>query len=54
MRARLYRADAGISNIVTAERRVHGASSGTQEFMAVYELLNPDIGYCAHSYENRR
>ena len=43
LRARLYRADAAISNIVTAERRVHGASSGTQEFMAVYELRSPDI-----------
>lgn len=43
LRARLYRAEAGISNIVTAERRVHGASSGTQEFMAVYELRSPDI-----------
>lgn len=43
LRASLYRADASISNIVTAERRVHGASPGTQEFLAVYELLNPDI-----------
>jgi hypothetical protein len=43
MRARLYRADASISNIVTAERQVHGASSGTQEFLAMYEMNSPDI-----------
>jgi hypothetical protein len=43
LRARLYRADAGISGIVTAERQVHGASSGSQEFLAMYEMLSPDI-----------
>ncbi|MGQ4806772.1 hypothetical protein NKDENANG_00107 [Candidatus Entotheonellaceae bacterium PAL068K] len=43
LRARLYRSDLGISNIVTAERQVHGASSGTHEFLALYELLSPDI-----------
>ena len=43
LRARLYRAHADISNIVTAERQVHGASSGNQEFLAMYELLSPDI-----------
>jgi hypothetical protein len=43
LRTRLYRADAGISGIVTAERQVHGASSGSQEFLAMYEMLSPDI-----------
>jgi hypothetical protein len=43
LRARLYRADSTISNIVTAERQVHGASSGQQTFLAVYELVSPDI-----------
>jgi hypothetical protein len=43
LRARLYRADRGISNIVTAERKVHGASSGEQEFLALYELASPEI-----------
>lgn len=43
LRARLYRADTAISNIVTAERQVHGASAGEQEFLAMYELLSPEI-----------
>jgi hypothetical protein len=43
LRARLYRADQEISGIVTAERQVHGAASGSQEFLAVYEMLSPDI-----------
>lgn len=43
LRARLYRADTGISNIVTAERQVHGASSGNQEFLAMYDMQSPDI-----------
>jgi hypothetical protein len=43
LRGRLYRADSDISNIVTAERKVHGASTGEQEFLAVYELRSPDI-----------
>ncbi len=43
LRARLYRADKDISNIVTAERKVHGASTGEQEFLAIYELLSFDI-----------
>jgi hypothetical protein len=43
LRARLYRADTAISNIVTAERQVHGASPGTQEFLAMYEMISPDI-----------
>jgi hypothetical protein len=43
LRARLYRADQAISGIVTAERQVHGASSGSQEFLAMYEMLAPDI-----------
>jgi hypothetical protein len=43
LRARLYRANTAISNIVTEERRVHGAAAGTQEFLAMYELTSPDI-----------
>jgi hypothetical protein len=43
LRARLYRAEAEISNIATAERAVHGASSGSQEFLAMYEMLAPHI-----------
>jgi hypothetical protein len=43
LRARLYRAHSAISNIVTAERQVHGASAGTQEFLAMYELTAADI-----------
>lgn len=43
LRARLYRADAAISNIATAERAVHGASTGRQEFLAMYEMQSPDI-----------
>ena len=42
-RARLYRADMAVSDLVTAERQVHDASSGTQEFLAMYEMLSPDI-----------
>ena len=43
LRARLYRADTAISTIVTAERQVHGAASGHQEFLAMYELRSADI-----------
>jgi hypothetical protein len=43
LRGRLYRAESEISNIVTAERKVHGASTGEQEFMAIYELESLDI-----------
>jgi hypothetical protein len=43
LRGRLYRAEAGISGIVTAERQVHGASSGSQEFLAMYEMLSPEV-----------
>lgn len=43
LRGRLYRADPAISDIVTAERNVHGASSGHQEFLALYELSDPDL-----------
>lgn len=42
-RARLYRTDTDISGIVTAEREVHQASSGTQEFLAMYEMNASDI-----------
>ncbi|MCP5157642.1 MAG: hypothetical protein H6983_25940 [Ectothiorhodospiraceae bacterium] len=42
-RGRLYRADDAVSGIVTAERKVHGASSGSQAFLAMYELADPDI-----------
>ena len=31
LRARLYRAETDISNIMTAERQVHGAASGSQQ-----------------------
>ena len=41
--ARLYHADTAISGIVTAEREVHGASSGSQEFLAMYEMNAADI-----------
>ena len=43
LRARLYQIDTKISNIATAERKVHGAATGDQEFLAMYELLLPDI-----------
>ncbi len=43
LRARLYRTDTKISNIATAERKVHGAATGDQEFLAVYEMLSPSI-----------
>ncbi len=43
LRGRLYRVDGEISNIATAERKVHGASTGDQEFLAMYEMLSPDI-----------
>jgi hypothetical protein len=43
LRGRLYRRHEGISNIVTAERKVHGASICPQEFLALYEMLSPDI-----------
>uniref|UniRef100_UPI000B7FEFB1 hypothetical protein n=1 Tax=Candidatus Entotheonella palauensis TaxID=93172 RepID=UPI000B7FEFB1 len=42
-RARLYRAELEISNIMTAERQVHGAASGSQQFLAMYEMSAPDI-----------
>lgn len=43
LRARLYRRHEGISNIVTAERQVHGASVCKQQFLALYEMLSPEI-----------
>jgi hypothetical protein len=43
LRARLYRANTAISNIVTAERQVHGAAVGEHEFLAMYEMLSPEI-----------
>lgn len=43
LRGRLYRAESEISNITTAERKVHGASTAAQEFLAMYEMLLPDI-----------
>lgn len=43
LRARLYRTDTAISNIQTAERQIHGASPGSQEFLAMYEMFSPDI-----------
>ncbi len=42
-RARLYRAEPEISNLMTAERRVHGAASGSQRFLAMYEMDAPSI-----------
>ena len=43
LRARVYRAHAEISQIPTEERRVHGASPGTQLFLSLYELASPDV-----------
>ena len=43
LRARLYRTDTKISNIATAERKVHGAATGDQQFLAMYEMLSPNI-----------
>jgi hypothetical protein len=43
LRARLYQTDKKISNIATAERKVHGAATGDQEFLAMYEILLPNI-----------
>ncbi len=42
-RGRLYHADPVISNIETTERNVHGATIGTQTFLAMYELASPTI-----------
>jgi hypothetical protein len=43
LRARLYQIDTKISNIATAERKVHGAATGDQAFLAMYEMRFPDI-----------
>ena len=43
LRARLYRTDTKISNIATAERKVHGAATGDREFLAMYEMRLPNI-----------
>ncbi len=43
LRGRLYRADREVSDIATAERKVHGASTGDQEFLAMYEMLSPNV-----------
>ena len=43
LRARLYRTNTKISNIATAERKVHGAATGDREFLAMYEMLSPNI-----------
>lgn len=43
LRARLYQTDTKISNIATAERKVHGAATGDQKFLAMYEMLLPNI-----------
>lgn len=37
-RGRLYEADSGISNISTKERKIHGAISGQQKFLALFEI----------------
>ncbi len=42
-RARLYRAESEISRIMTAERQVHGAAAGSQQFLAMYDMRAPDI-----------
>ncbi len=42
-RARLYRVEPEISNLMTAERQVHGAAAGSQQFLAMYEMNSPDI-----------
>ena len=42
-RARLYQAVPEISNLKTAERQVHGAAPGSQQFLAMYEMHAPDI-----------
>ncbi len=42
-RARLYQAELAISNIMTAERHVHGAAPSSQRFLAMYEMDAPTI-----------
>lgn len=51
LRGRLYRADPDISGIVTAERKVHGASPGHQAFLALYELCDADLPHSSAWYE---
>jgi hypothetical protein len=43
LRGRLYRTDRKISDVATEERKVHGASTGDQEFLAIYEMLSPNL-----------
>jgi hypothetical protein len=43
LRGRLYRADKAVSNVVTEERKVHSASTGDQEFLAMYEMFSSNL-----------
>jgi hypothetical protein len=42
-RGRLYESDPEISNLMTEERKVHGAGSGEQRFLAIYEISSLDL-----------
>ncbi len=42
-RGRLYRADTKVSKIATAERKVHGASTGEQKFLAMFEMFSSKL-----------
>jgi hypothetical protein len=43
LRGRLYQIEKEISNILTSEGKVHHAATGDQEFLAMYEMLSPEI-----------
>ena len=43
LRARLYEANAAVSQIMTAERKLYGAGPGKERFLATYELTSADI-----------
>ena len=42
-RVRLYEMDDEVSNITTAERKVHGGGPGQKRFLAYYEMASPDL-----------
>lgn len=42
-RVRLYETDDEVSNISTAERKIHGGGPGRQRFLAFYEMADIDL-----------
>lgn len=50
-RGRLYQADTHISAIMTTERQVHSGSPGSQTFLAIYDIADPNIPHSTAWHE---